>query len=64
MARASSPSGGKTTACGGAHPLCKPTDSAASAALWHHTPAPLNTTPDRLRRRDLLGELIHEYEAA
>jgi len=30
----------------------------------HHTPAPLKTTPDRLRRRDLLGELIHEYEAA
>jgi hypothetical protein len=44
-------------------PLCKPTDSAASAAFWHHTPAPLNTTPDLLRRRDLLGELIHEYEA-
>jgi putative transposase len=27
-------------------------------------PTPLNTTPDRLRRRDLLGGLIHEYEAA
>jgi putative transposase len=27
-------------------------------------PTPLNTTPDCLRRRDLLGGLIHEYEAA